>query len=467
MADFLAVDLGATSGRIALGRVSQDRIDVEIIHRFTHEVKSDSDGSLLWDWNYIVNEVIFGLKQAIKTSEPTSLAIDAWAVDYGFLDAFKKSIPPIYSYRDSRTEKVYLDTIESIGRKRIYSTTGIQFLQFNTIYQLVAARDTLQYKTAKNLLLLPDLFNAYLTGVVSTEVTNASTTQLLNTTTRQWDYELIELAGLRRDLFTHLHEPGTLIGKIVGFGPLDGIDVWATASHDTAAAIAGVPFSNRESEAYISSGTWSLVGIENDKPITSKEAFEANLTNEVGVYGTVRILKNVTGLWLLEECRRAWRESGEEVTISQLVAAAQEIRDFDCVIDPNDPCFTFPGGMPQRIADYCENNELRVPITKGEFTFCILQSLAVAYRDALDEISAVTGRTITTLHVLGGGSQISFLNQMTADACGLRVKTGPVEATLFGNIAVQAIAAGIIKDLPAARKMISKSFTSQEFLPTA
>ena len=313
--------------------------------------------------------------------------------------------------------------------------------------------------------MLPDLINFLFTQRISTEVTNASSTQALNTRTREWDRELIKLAGVRDDLFTELHEPGTLIGVVHGFDVLDGINVVATASHDTAAAIAGVPFGNRLTEAYISSGTWSLVGVELDAPVLTPEAFAANVTNELGADGTVRALKNVTGMWLLEECRRSWHIEGRDYEMPELLKLASSANSFATLIDPNDPLFAPPGGMPERIHAYCVERGLTPPESDGEYAICILNSLAHAYKKTIDEISVVTGRTINLIHILGGGSQNDLLNQLTADICGVTVKTGPVEATLFGNIAVQAISAGVVANLTEARALIGKSFTSKVFQP--
>jgi rhamnulokinase len=465
MFEFLAVDLGATSGRVAIGRVNSDSISLDVVHRFLHEVLPQEDGSLLWDWDLILTEVLSGLRKAVKQSDPISLAVDSWAVDYGFISAANQYLPPVHAYRDPRNEIAYQELTKKIGKERIYSTTGIQFLPFNTIYQLYAARELPEYKKAAKFLMLPDLINFLFTQKLSTEVTNASSTQALNTRTRKWDRELIELAGVREDLFTELHEPGTLIGVVRGFDDLDGINVVATASHDTAAAIAGVPFGNRLTEAYISSGTWSLVGVELDAPVLTPEAFAANVTNELGADGTVRALKNVTGMWLLEECRRSWHAEGRDYEMPDLLEAASAAKYFSTLIDPNDPLFAAPGGMPERIHAYCVDHGLTPPQSDGEFAICILNSLAHAYKKTIDEISAVTGRTINLIHILGGGSQNDLLNQLTADTCGVTVKTGPVEATLFGNIAVQAISAGVVANLTEARGLIGKSFTSKVFQP--
>ena len=465
MFEFLAVDLGATSGRVAIGRVGNDSISLDVVHRFLHEVLPQSDGSLLWNWDLILSEVLTGLREAVKTSDPISLAVDSWAVDYGFISATHQFLPPVHAYRDPRNEVAYQELTKKIGKERIYSTTGIQFLPFNTIYQLYASRDLPEYKKADKFLMLPDLINFLFTQKISTEVTNASSTQALNTSTREWDYELIKLAGVREELFTELHEPGALLGVVRGFDVLDGINVVATASHDTAAAIAGVPFTDRESEAYISSGTWSLVGVELDAPVLTQEAFEANITNELGVDGTVRALKNVTGMWILEECRRVWHNEGRDYEMPELLELASAVHSFSTLIDPNDPLFAPPGGMPQRIHTYCVERGLTPPESDGEYAICILNSLAHAYKKTIDEISAVTGRTITLIHILGGGSQNDLLNQLTANICGVTVKTGPVEATLYGNIAIQAISAGAVADLKAARTLIGNSFTSKVFQP--
>ena len=465
MFEFLAVDLGATSGRVAIGRVGSDSISLDVVHRFLHEVLPQEDGSLLWDWDLILTEVLIGLREAVKQSDPISLAVDSWAVDYGFISPTHQYLPPVHAYRDPRNEIAYQELTKKIGKERIYSTTGIQFLPFNTIYQLYAARELPEYKKAAKFLMLPDLINFLFTQKLSTEVTNASSTQALNTRTREWDRELIELAGVRDDLFTELHEPGTLIGVVRGFDELDGINVVATASHDTAAAIAGVPFGNRQTEAYISSGTWSLVGVELDAPVLTPQAFAANVTNELGADGTVRALKNVTGMWLLEECRRTWHLEGRDYEMPELLRLASDAQSFKTLIDPNDPLFAPPVGMPERIHTYCVERGLTPPQGDGEYAICILNSLAHAYKKTIQEISVVTGRKIELIHILGGGSQNDLLNQLTANICGVTVKTGPVEATLFGNIAVQAISAGVVANLTEARALIEKSFTSKVFQP--
>lgn len=463
--DFIAVDLGATSGRIAIGRFDGKAITLEIAHRFSHEVIVD--GAIRrWDWEHIYREIVEGMTIANNRCDPISISFDSWAVDYGFIDGSGQLIEPLVSYRDSRTDKSYSSTVESLGKESIYESTGIQFLPFNTLYQLVAAKDSNEYQRAEKFLLLPDLLNYLFTGVASTEITNASTTQLLNTSSRNWDDELISKAGLRRELFTGLHEPGSIVGEIKGHGALDGLRVVATASHDTASAVAGTPLVDPNSEAYISSGTWSLVGVESRSPITNKRALAANLTNELGAFGTVRLLKNVTGMWLLEECRRSWLAEGRTFTIPELLALAEDQKTFFTTIDPNDPCFIAPGKMPDRIRSWCLARKLQPPMTPAEFTLCILNSLAIAYKETIDRIMEISGKRITSIYILGGGSQIRLLNQLTANVCGVPIKAGPIEATLYGNIAVQAISAGLLPNLSAARSAIGQSFSGEIFLPS-
>jgi rhamnulokinase len=465
MYQFLAVDLGATSGRVAIGNVDSNSIALKVVHRFTHEVIEGNSGSLLWNWDFIFSQILLGLNEAVKISTPISMAVDSWAVDYGFISKKQKLIGGIRAYRDPRNKSASEALIAALGRDRIYSTTGIQFLPFNTIYQLYASRNLAEYQQADKFLMIPDLINFILSGTVSTEVTNASSTQALNTTTRSWDRDLIDKAGLNFSLFSSLHEPGTLLGKVQGFPALNEINVVAAASHDTASAIAGIPFGDREVEAYISSGTWSLVGIESERSFTSSAALAANITNELGVESTVRVLKNVTGMWLLEECRRSWRDTGNDLEMAHLIELAEASAKFPTHIDPNDPLFAAPGDMPARIVNYCLERGLTAPSSPGEFAITIFNSLAHAYKKTLAEIATVTGREIKLIHILGGGSQNDLLNQITANVTGIKVKTGPVEATLFGNIAIQAISAGVVKNLSEARALIKNSFTSKEFTP--
>lgn len=465
MPAFAAVDLGATSGRVTRGEIVDGRFVLNEVHRFAHEPLDAGAGGLLWQWDEIVNQVKIGLKKAMDLGPLDSAGIDSWAVDYGFLTSDDQLIGSVHCYRDSRTDGVLESVTAQVGRERIYSTTGIQFLFFNTIYQLVSAIGTPEYVSAAKFLLLPDLLNNHLVGSSTLEITNASTTQLLDATSRQWDFDLIEELNLRTDIFPELHEAGEVLGKISGYGLIDGLPIVAVASHDTASAVAGIPLRTDGKSAYISSGTWSLIGVEVDSPITTPLALAENVTNELGFGGTVRLLKNVTGFWLLEECRRNWRLNGHEFSPEQLINLANEIQIGKFLIDPDDPRFAAPGEMPDRIANYCREKNLFVPETPAEYARCIYDSLALAYARTIRKISAVSGNEIETIHVVGGGSANDLLNQLTADATGCEVLAGPVEATVMGNLAVQAIAVGAVSDLVQARELIGRSITLKRFEP--
>ena len=465
MPAFAAVDLGATSGRVTRGEIVDGRFVLNEVHRFIHEPVDAGAGGLLWQWDEIVNQVKIGLKKAMDLGPLDSAGIDSWAVDYGFLTSDDQLIGSVHCYRDSRTDGVLESVTAQVGRERIYSTTGIQFLFFNTIYQLVSAIGTPEYVSAAKFLLLPDLLNNHLVGSSSSEITNASTTQLLDATSRQWDFDLIEELNLRTDIFPELHEAGEVLGKIAGHGSIDGLPIVAVASHDTASAVSGIPLRIDGKSAYISSGTWSLIGVEVDSPITTSLALAENVTNELGFGDTVRLLKNVTGFWLLEECRRDWRLNGNEFSPEKLIELANEIESGKYLIDPDDPRFAAPGEMPQRIASFCKEKNLTVPETPGEFARCIYDSLALAYARTIRKISLVSGKEIETIHVVGGGSANDLLNQLTADATGCEVLAGPVEATVMGNLAVQAIAVGAVSDLVQARELIGRSVTLKRFEP--
>ena len=465
MPAFAAVDLGATSGRVTRGEIVDGRFVLNEVHRFAHEPLDAGAGGLLWQWDEIVNQVKIGLKKAMDLGPLDSAGIDSWAVDYGFLTSDDHLIGSVHCYRDSRTDGVLESVTAHVGRERIYSTTGIQFLFFNTIYQLVSAIGTPEYVSAAKFLLLPDLLNNHLVGSSTLEITNASTTQLLDATSRQWDFDLIEELNLRTDIFPELHEAGEVLGKISGQGLIDGLPIVAVASHDTASAVAGIPLRTDGKSAYISSGTWSLIGVEVDSPITTPLALVENVTNELGFGGTVRLLKNVTGFWLLEECRRDWRLNGNEYSPEQLIELANQIEIGKFLIDPDHPGFAAPGEMPERIAKYCKAKNLAVPETPAEFARCIYDSLALAYARTIRKISLVSGKEIQTIHVVGGGSANDLLNQLTADATGCEVLAGPVEATVMGNLAVQAIAVGAVSDLVQARELIGRSITLKRFEP--
>ena len=353
---------------------------------------------------------------------------------------------------------------DSLGAEWIYQKTGIQFMFFNTAYQLHAARNTPAMKSATTFLMLPDLLNYVLSGVQSNDITNASSTQLLNAHTQEWDWELIDKLEIPRTIFPALHKPGVKIGSIKGHGKLDGISVVAVGSHDTASAVAGVPLRSTKDSAYISSGTWSLVGLELDAPITSAKALSYNITNEAGVADRIRFIKNVSGMWLLEESLRYWKFQGLTLTAADLTRDASQLAR-EQIINTNDPRFAKPGAMPERIAEYCRETNQKVPNTPAEFARCIFDSLSDAYAQSLRELEDAANVKVKEINIIGGGSSNDLLNQLTADVTGLPVIAGPAEATVMGNLIIQMISAGWIANLEEGRKLIAESAQRKEFQP--
>jgi rhamnulokinase len=465
MSHYAAIDLGASSGRVAVGTLIDGKLSFEIIHRFANEPLRSPTNLLLWNWELLKNEILTGLNLAAAKFPLTSVAVDTWAIDYILYSPEGRVLAPTYSYRDDRTDGVMEIAIESFGKEALYQTTGIQFLPFNTAYQLIAARDAGELAAGAQLLMLPDAINFELTGVSSNEITNASTTQLLDTQTRGWDWPLIEKLGLPNYVFPPLHEPRTTIGKVQGHGKLEGLEVVSVGSHDTASAVAGAPVEDPEHEAYISSGTWSLVGCEIDAPITTAQAMEFNLTNELGVEGKVRLLKNVAGMWIISELIREWSNNGQSVSAAELVELARSVENNKTIINPNDSLFLHPGNMVERITYLAEQSGQVVPKTQAEIARCIYESLAFNYAEVIRQLESVTGRKFTRICVVGGGSANELLNQLTANATALPISAGPVEATLLGNVGVQAILAGEIANLKSLRGVIRDSFELKHYLP--
>ena len=459
-----AIDLGASSGRISVGSLDAGSLVIQEVHRFKHEAKVFADGGLHWEWSKIVDEVKTGLLKAQELGEIISVGIDTWAVDYGLLDSQGNLIEEPYCYRDSRTDGLMQSISDSLGAEWIYQKTGIQFIFFNTAYQLRAARNTPALKSAATFLMLPDLLNYALSGVQSNDITNASSTQLLNAHSQEWDWDLIEKLEIPRSIFPALHKPGIKIGNIKGHGNLDGISVVAVGSHDTASAVAGVPLRSTKDSAYISSGTWSLIGLELDAPITSAKALSYNITNEAGVADRIRFLKNVSGMWLLEESLRYWKSQGLTLTAADLSRDASQL-PREQIINTNDPRFAKPGAMPERIAEYCRETNQKVPQTPAEFARCIFDSLSNAYAQSLRELEDAANVKVKEINIIGGGSSNDLLNQLTADVTGLPVFAGPAEATVMGNLIIQMISAGLIANLEVGRKLISESIKRKEFQP--
>jgi rhamnulokinase len=459
-----AVDLGASSGRVLLGRVGGGDFQATEVHRFPNTPVL-AQQSLHWDVLALHQGILDGLRAAARhAGRLDGVGIDSWGVDYGLLDASGALLGNPVHYRDTRTDGILDKVLREVPAAEIYATTGQQFLPFNTLCQLVAARGTPQLEAARRLLQLPDLFAYWLTGVEGAEITNASTTQLLDVSARTWATGLIRRLGLDPALFPPLREPGDPAGKLLpgvleatgltGHGP---VPVTAVGSHDTASAVAGVP-AEGERFAYISCGTWALVGVELDHPVLTEASRQANFTNELGVDGTIRYLRNVMGLWLLQESLRVWSDTGSPADLGTLLREAARLPPFRAVIDVDDPAFVPPGDLPARIAAACERTGQRPPQNPAETVRCVVDSLALAFRRALHDAQRLSGRDVDVVHLVGGGARNELLCQLVADVCELPVVAGPVEATALGNLLVQARAHGAAPaDLPGLRSLLRRT----------
>ncbi|MGH3301819.1 MAG: rhamnulokinase [Streptosporangiaceae bacterium] len=471
-----AVDLGASSGRVITGRVATGRngrtdLSLREAYRFRNEPVM-AGGTLHWDILRLYGDLLTGLRRAGREAELSSIGIDSWGVDYGLLDASGALLGNPVHYRDQRTAGVMERVQASIPPADLYAATGIQQLPFNTIYQLVAAAGSPQLSSARTLLLIPDLLGWWLTGRAGAEVTNASTTQLLEIHSRTWAAPLIRRVGLNPELFPPLRQPGETIGALLpdaatsaGLRPDANVPVIAVGSHDTASAVAAVPATG-SSFAYISSGTWSLVGMELDGPVLTEASRVANFTNEAGIDGTTRYLRNVMGLWLLQEAMRCWEDAGQPTDLDDLMAQAARVSPLRSVIDVGDPDFLRPGDMPARIAAAAAASGQPAPAAKAEISRCILDSLALSYRRAVRDVQALSGRHADIVHIVGGGARNELLCQLTADACRLPVLAGPAEATAIGNVLVQARAHGAAPgDLAGFRSLIRATQQARPFWP--
>ncbi|WP_242403020.1 rhamnulokinase [Deinococcus deserti] len=441
----VAIDLGASSGRVALGTVHAGKLTVEVLHRFPNG-GIPVQGGLYWDVLGLWREILHGLRLAAGHGPIDSVGVDSWAVDYALIDEHGLLIDGVRHYRDARTDGVMDQLLGVLPRDAVYEFTGIQFLPFNTAFQLVAHRQQAptQLDRARTLLMVPDLLHYWLTGRQVTEMTNASTTQLYDSRQTAWSEPVLNAFGIPAHLLPDVVHPGTDLGAVqpdvARDTGLHGTRVIAPGTHDTASAVAAVP-ADGKGWAYLSSGTWSLVGVETDRPVITPQALALNLTNEAGVHGTTRLLKNVMGLWIAQECSRAWGNP----SFAELYGAAALVEANGPLIDPDDVRFLPPGlDMPARVQAYCAETGQVVPSTPAEITRCVLESLAFRCAEVLSQLEEVTGESIHTLHVVGGGSQIRFLNQLLADISGRTVVAGPVEATLLGNLLVQAEACGSI-----------------------
>jgi rhamnulokinase len=466
---FLAADLGAESGRVVLGRFEGERMSLEEVHRFPNMPVRLPDG-LHWDALRILGEIKDGIAKAAKDGgRIESLGVDAWGVDFGLLDRDGCLISNPYHYRDPRTEGMQERAFGRMPQEEIYETTGIQFLPINTLYQLLAIEDSPLLQAARTLLLIPDLIGYWLTGEKACEFTAASTTQLCDARSGGWSSGLLKGMRLPDRIFCEIIPPGTRLGHLLPgvaeeTGAKEGLPVTAVASHDTASAVVAVP-AGSENFAYISSGTWSLVGVELPKPAIAPEGMRANFTNEGGFGGTTRFLKNVMGLWLLQECRRTWARGGHEYSYEELARLAEEAPAAGPLVDPDHPMFLSSGDMSARIRRFCGATGQERPDEPGAMTRCVLESLALKYRWVLEKTEEITGREVGVVHVVGGGVRNELLCQLTADATRRPVRTGPAEATALGNLMVQAYAAGRLSSLGEIRESVRRSVEVRDYEP--
>ena len=467
---YIACDLGADSGRVILGTLKDGKVILEEIHRFSNGV-SKVHGTFRWNILRIFEHLKAGLRKiAAKQITVESLSVDSWGVDYVLFNKRQPMLALPYQYRDARTDIPFETTLKTVGAAKIFAETGIQFMSINTLYQLVAdlEQNPDVLNIADGFLNIADYLHYLFSGVARSEESLASTTQIYNPKTRQWSRELIAACGLPERIFPEIvpsgRQIGTLLPAVAEETELPQIPVLATCSHDTGAAVAAVP-AQGEGWAFLSSGTWSLLGVELPGPLINEDVRAYNFTNEAGYGGTTRLLKNITGLWLLQESRREWIRQGMTLSFNDLDRMAEESEPFRSLINPNALRFLKPDQMPQKIAAYCRETGQPVPETPGEVTRCIFESLALLYRQTLAKLEELTGQTITRLHMVGGGTKSSLLNQYAASGTGRTVFAGPVEATACGNILIQALTLGHLDSIAALRQTVADSFPVLEYQP--
>jgi rhamnulokinase len=470
-ARFLALDLGAESGRAVVGHFDGASLQLEEVHRFPNGPVL-VNGHLYWDALRLLTEIKVGIRSAAQQygAGLVSLGLDTWGVDYGLLDAQDNLLGNPYHYRDSRTEGMLDRVFQVVPRKEVFEQTGIQFMQLNTLYQLYAMRvqGSPLLDMAQSFLTMPDLFNFWLTGRKANEFSIATTTQFYDPRARTWANDLLRRLELPTSMLGEIVAPGTVIGELLpGVAEelvIDPLPVIAPACHDTGSAVAAVPAQERD-YAYISSGTWSLMGVEVDEPVITPQSLAYNFTNEGGVCDTFRLLKNIMGLWLVQECRREWARGGETYGYAELTEMAAQAAAFGPIIDVDAHRFLAPGDMPGKIRAYCQETGQAVPESKGEVLRCALESLALRYRWVLERLEEMMGRTIKVVHIIGGGMQNELLCQFGADAMQRPVVAGPIEATAMGNILMQALALGHIGSLEEGRAVVRRSFEVRTYEP--
>jgi rhamnulokinase len=472
---YLAVDMGASSGRHVLGRFDGNSLHLEEVYRFENG-PVEVNGSLHWDllaqWTHVRN----GLRAAARPDlSISSIGVDTWGVDFGLLGRNDELLGNPYHYRDARTEGIMEKAFGIVPRAEIFRHTGLQFMQFNTLYQLFVMKTNRSpiLESAERMLMMPDLFHWLLTGEKSNEMSNASTTQFYDPQTGDWAFDLLDKFGLPKKILGPISQPGTVLGplrkKLADDLCLAGMQVVLPGSHDTASAVMAVPTVSkpgvRPDWCYISLGTWALMGIESPRPVITDEVAKLNFTNEGGVGGTTRLLKNITGLWLVQECRRAWNRAGENLhwsDLDRLCAAQPPLQAF---VNPDDHDFLAPRDMPEAICNFCRKTGQTVPSDKGGVLRCAIESIAMRFRKVLGDLESLAGGRIETIHIVGGGIQNRQICQAAADACGRRVVTGPIEATATGNLMMQALAAGDVGSIAEAREVVRRSISVDVYEP--
>jgi len=469
--NLLAFDFGASSGRAILGRFDGKKLSIEEMHRFSNDPVKIG-GHTYWDVLRLFWETKQGLLKFVHNvdGELSSIGIDTWGVDFGLLDSSGELLGNPYHYRDGQTEGMMEKAFAVIPKERIYGYTGIAFQKFNTIYQLLALkeRNSPILEKADTLLFMPDLLAYFLTGEKCTEYTEASTGQLVEARSRTWCTELIRALGLPDNIFTGIQQPGTIRGNISSSISEElntsRVPVVAVATHDTGSAVVAVP-AVEEDYVYLSSGTWSLMGVEVKEPIINEQALQWNYTNEGGAENTYRFLKNIMGLWIIQECKRVWDRQGAVYSFAQLEEMARNSQPFKMFIDPDHDDFYAPSNMPQAIQNYCERTGQEVPQTKGEILRCVYESLAMKYRWTIERLERILNRPLKVLHIVGGGTRDKLLNQFTANAINKPVICGPTEATAIGNLMMQAKALGEVANLQEIRQVIGASFPTEDYMP--
>jgi rhamnulokinase len=468
---YIAVDLGAESGRVMLGLVSKDKLVLEEIHRFSNG-PIEENGSLRWDFNRLLSEIKTGIGKTVNAAKGrvSGIGVDSWGADFGLIGADGKLLENPYHYRDSRTEAAMQEALRLMDKRWIYENTGVQLMLFNNLYQLFSMRMTHPdvLAKAKYLIFTADLYSYYLCGRVYSEYTLASTSQMMDMRTGRWSKEIFDKLSLPTGIIPEVVKPGTVVGRLtkeaakeIGCKP---IDVIAVGSHDTADAVAAVPAGDNN-WAYLSSGTWSLMGVEVPRAIITDKTFEHQFTNEGGVENTIRLLKNIMGLWLVQECRRQWQKEGADLSYKEMTSMAEKAAPFVAYIDPDYGGFYSPDDMPKRINDYLRGSGRKPINDKGQMIRAILESIAFKYRSVMDAIEDITKKSIDVLHIVSGGIQNELLCQFAANATGKKVITGPIEATASGNILTQARATGQIKSLAELRGIVRNSFELKQYQP--